>query len=378
MKTEEVATKIQGSNIEDTEGQPILLTQAEQIEKLWERFFPRGARVPTILTQAHPQLKCAEEEEGYYTAEELLAQRDGREPIAEAQYRSDLGLTQYMRQTRIDVHVVLSLLGRHSTKTERIHPDVFMHLTAYLITTKQVGLILQRGPIGADTRQPLGYTVWTDASWGNEQGGRSRFGVLAVANVEAPEAQGPTIAASILEKTVPSDSAFAAELVGQVQGWHRATILRATSDEIAGTNQGPGEETENQPPTIMMQDNESLSKVIKGENKRSKNFRRLSRLVHTLRELTEEGLMESRLVGTQGQRADELTKVYMTPTEQWEHVGQLQGEQPAVQAMRELTEERGRKKIPQRLIKTKRKNSEKIKKDLHVHCLGSPSLSLTP
>jgi hypothetical protein len=129
---------------------------------------------------------------------------------------------------------------------------------------------------------------------------------------------------------VPSDSAFAAELVGEVQGWHRATILRATSDEIAGTNQGPGEETENHPPTIMRQDNESLNKVIRGENKRSKNFRRLSRLVRTLRGLTEAGLMESRQVVTKGQRADGLTKVYTTPTEQWKHVAQMQGEQPAV------------------------------------------------
>ena len=164
MKTVEVAKKIQAINITDIEGQPILLTQEAQIEKLRDRFFPGGARVPTILTPAHPQLRYTEEEEGYYTEEELLAQRDGRAPIDESQYRSDLELAQYMRQTRIDVHVVLSLLGRHSTTRARIHPDVFMHLTAYFITTILVGLILQRGPIGADTRQPLGYELWTDTS----------------------------------------------------------------------------------------------------------------------------------------------------------------------------------------------------------------------
>ena len=60
------------------------------------------------------------------------------------------------------------------------------------------------------------YTAWTDASWGTTQGGRSRFGVLVVADAEEPERQGPTIAATILEKTVPSDSAFTPRSV-----WHR-------------------------------------------------------------------------------------------------------------------------------------------------------------
>jgi hypothetical protein len=351
MKVAEQAQRIQGIAIDDKEGQTVTLTQPAQIQKLRERFFPNGARVPTILTPAHPQLQYAEEDDGYYTAEELLAQRDGKEPLKESVYRSDLGLTQYLRQTRVDVHVVLSLLGQHSTRRERVHPDVFEHLAAFLITTCAGGLALQRGPEGADPRIPMRYTAWTDASWGTSQGGRSRFGVLVVADVEVQERQGPTIAATILEKTVPSDSAFAAECVAQVQGWHRIAIVRGAADEIAGTNQGPTEDTTDHPATIMMQDNESLTKVVRGETKRSKNFRRLNRLVHTLRALTEAGIIESELVGSKGQRADGMTKIYAAPTKQWRHGEQMQGQQPAVTEMQELAKKRGARKLPQRLVK---------------------------
>ena len=120
---------------------------------------------------------------------------------------------------------------------------------------------------------------------------------------------------------------------------------------MAGTNQGPTEDLTNHPATTMMQDNESLTKVVRGETKRSKNFRRLNRLVHTLRALTEEGIIASELVGTKDQRADGLTKTYGAPTEQWRHGAQLQGQQPAVKAMQDLAKQRGARKLPQRLIR---------------------------
>jgi len=368
MTLTEPAERILGMEI--TSGSNyIALSQRKELRKLRDRFFGVDEVVPKVFTAVHPQVISQTEHPHDlvpYTADELLAQRDGLEPLLPTEYRRQVGQIQYMRMTRNDIHVGLSELGEHSHKPEFIHPDAPKWTVAYLWTTRELELRFYRGQTlegeqYPNPREPLQIQGWSDASWATVSGGYSRFGTMVVVKVspDNQEKQAPTQARTIRERTLPSDSAQAAELVASAHLGEQIHVFRGIHEEMAGievtvTASMPlGAATH--AATEAMQDNKTLLGVLKKENKNSRNFRRMARLIRYERGLEELGIKSSVLVPTEAQRADGMTKHYGQIAEQWRHVGQIQGEQPAIDAIRATVKERGRQRkgqgIPRRRVR---------------------------
>jgi hypothetical protein len=356
-----------GIHIERHDNGDITVTQPATIEKIENSFYPDG-RVPVILTSLHPQIE---------------ERPEGRVPIMQHDYRKGLGDLQYLRLTRYDVAVALSTLAEYSHTPELVHPDALKWTAAYVINTGKIGVRLRKGPEGWSTSEPIPWAAWSDASWATQRGGYSRYGVVITAAVPGHTTigtmQGATKAETIREKTIPSESAAAAELMAAVKTGEQLLIYRGIGEEIAGIKplspmeirpHGASSATsikatmdndtmrEIKTPSNIYIDNESVCKVLKVRNsvKRAKNMKRCGRMLQFMKALKGEKVVELFQVGTKEQKANPMTKANISPTTNAMEVEMIQGSQAAVKEIQQWASSRGRERRPQRL--TKRRDQE--------------------
>ena len=220
-----------GVKFERHEDGSITLTQPGEIEKIRKAFFG-DEPVPEVLVPCYPPIQA--------TAIGIEDETDD-EPVSVAEYRSKLGTLGYIRVTRHDVLVMLSLLAERAHRPTRLFLTALYWLAAYLVTTAEVGLTYQPGPIGADIRRVLDWTFWSDCSWATRSKGASCLGAAVVLGDYSERAvrlrrpfTAPITAKSIKETGPPSDSASAGELQATVMALNMGMIIRGMSEELAG------------------------------------------------------------------------------------------------------------------------------------------------
>jgi hypothetical protein len=352
-----LSKKIIGITIrEDAEG--ITLVQEDQIRKIKKSFFPGDNKVPTILTPMHPEYNQRMEHESAMT---------------ENEYRTKLGELGYMRATRYDMAVTLSDLAQYATTPEKVKPDTLQWTAAYVLNTAEVGIRLKKGKRGTDYTQPMKWKAWSDASWATIHDVYSRYGIVLEADIG--EGQGATYAKTIREKTIPSESAAAAELMAAVKLAQAIMIYRGMAEEVAGikitdpmsypansrattiiTTQNKELQTTVNDPTPMMIDNEAISKMLHLRNatKKTKNLRRCGRMIQFLRGMVQEGLSIMELVGTKDQKANPMTKVIVSVKQHLAEIEFIMGTQQSISDLQQLAAQRGTKRIGQRMQKRKK------------------------
>ena len=353
------------------------LTQPAEIDKIRKVFFGDGP-APEVLVPCHPLIQATaigieEETDNYYD-----------EPVPEAEYRTKLGTLGYIRVTRHDALVTLSLLAERAHRPTRRFLLGLYWLAAYLVTTAEVGLTFQPGPEDADIRKVLEWSFFGDCSWATRDKGASCMGAAVVLGNYASEEDrlrrpftAPVTAKSIKETGPPSDSASAGELQATVMALNMGMIIRGMSEELADvvkhneTSSAPagmatdsplfvtarasdeeeehsdaredeGDEERRTLPSPLMLDNHSLGMVLDLETtKKPKHLRKLSRLIAYVRWHEEQGLAKVALVRDPQQRADPLTKITKSPSRHWQTVEWIQGTHEQVTHFQQLATQRG-------------------------------------
>jgi hypothetical protein len=362
-----LSKKIIGITIrEDAEG--ITLIQDDQIKKIRKSFFPGETKIPMIMTPMHPEFD----------------QRQEHEPaVTEQEYRSKLGELGYMRTTRYDVAVALSDLAQYTTTPEKTKKDTLPWTAAYIMNTAKVGIRLRRGKRGTDFSQPIKWKAWSDASWATINDVYSRYGIIIEADIG--EGQGATYAKTIREKTIPSESAAAAELMAAVKLAQIVMIYRGIAEEIAGlvatkdpmayptegrmtkmvTTQNKELQAAVNDPTPMMIDNEAISKMLHLRNitKKTKNLRRCGRMIQFMRGMVQENMAIMELVGTKDQKANPMTKIISSTKQHLMEMEYLMGKQDALTELQRVAVDRGSKRIGQRMQRRKKPTAETIQRN---------------
>ena len=189
------------------------------------------------------------------------------------------------------------------------------------------------------------------------------------------EGQGATYAKTIREKTIPSESAAAAELMAAIKLAQAIIIYRGMAEEVAGvkvkdpmsypasnnattiiTTQNKELQTTVNDPTPMMIDNEAISKMLQLRNttKKTKNLRRCGRMIQFMRGMIQEGLSIMELVGTKDQKANPMTKVIVSVKQHLAEIELIMGTQKSISDLQQLAAQRGAKRIGQRMQKRKK------------------------
>ena len=377
--THEVPVKeMIGVKFERHEDGSTTLTQPAEIDKIRKAFFGDDA-VPEVLVPCHPLIQATaigiEEETG----------GDDDEPVTVVEYRSKLGTLGYIRVTRHDILVMLSLLAERAHRPTRRFLLALVWLAAYLVTTAEVGLTFQPGPMDADIRKVLEWTFFGDVSWATRDKGASCMGAAVVlGNYSSEEDRlrrpftAPITAKSIKETGPPSDSASAGELQATVMALNMGLIIRGMSEELAdavkpneisstpagmaaesplfitarasdkstGVREECDEERRTPPPSPLMLDNHSLGMVLDLETtKKPKHLRKLSRLIAYVRWHEEQKLAKVVLIGDPQQRADPLTKITKSPSRHWKMVEWIQGTHEQVTRFQQLATQRGQARV---------------------------------
>ena len=350
------------------------LTQPAEIDKIRKAFFGED-EVPEVLVPCYPLIQPTaigiEEETG----------DDDDEPVTVAEYRSKLGTLGYIRVTRHDILVMLSLLAERAHRPTRRFMQALYWLAAYLVTTAEVGLTFQPGPEDADIRKALEWTFFGDCSWATRDKGASCLGAAVVLGDYTREEDrlrrpftAPITAKSIKETGPPSDSASAGELQATVMALNMGLIIRGMSEELAdvvkhnetsstpegmaagsplftttrasgedtGAREQGDEERRTLPTSPIMLDNRSLGIVLDLETtKKPKHLRKLSRLIAYVRWHEEQQLAKVVVIKDPQQRADPLTKITKSPSRHWKLVEWIQGSHEQVERFQQLSTQRG-------------------------------------
>jgi hypothetical protein len=126
--THEVPVKeMIGVKFERHEDGSTTLTQPAEIDKIRKAFFGDDA-VPEVLVPCHPLIQATS-----IDIEEEIDEDD--KPVTMVEYRSKLGTLGYIRVTRHDILVMLSLLAERAHRPTRRFLQALYWLAAYLVTT---------------------------------------------------------------------------------------------------------------------------------------------------------------------------------------------------------------------------------------------------
>ena len=187
------------------------------------------------------------------------------------------------------------------------------------------------------------------------------------------------------EKTIPSESAAAAELMAAVKLAQMVIIYRGIAAEIAGlvstndpmayptvgrmtemvTTQNKELQTAVNDPTPMMIDNEAISKMLHLRNitKKTKNLRRCGRMIQFMGGMVQENIATMELVGTKDQKANPMTNIISSTKQHLMEMEYLMGKQDALTELQRVAVDRGSKRKGQRMQKRKRPTAETIQRN---------------
>ena len=369
MTHQEEAKDVLGFAIAKRSDGTVHVTQPTTVAAVERFFFPDGSAPKTIVPQLPTYRK---------TSEESLRPTDLKP------FQCGLGIMVYLRGTRKDLMVSFSELAEHAQRPRVMDNEALHYAAAYVVTTRDVGLMFYPGPPEADISRPFPFHGHADAAWNSSDDGASRLGRMLTPGPfpdarQLPEhrVSAPFFAKSGKEQGVSSTSVCQAELKSAVLETTDIMVFRGMAEEIAGIANGrtladvpegaapptqlraaPTKEAITSgfgnPPTTLGQDNLSLVIVAGQEvSKKPKMLRHMSRSLACLRTAVREGLIEVVSVPAAEQRANPLTKNHSSPTMHWKEVEFVQGSQPAVLKFQEEAAHYGRlKKSPRQLGET--------------------------
>ena len=115
-------------------------------------------------------------------------------------------------------------------------------------------------------------------------------------------------------------------------------------------------------PTLMMIDNEAISKMLHLRNitKKTKNLRRCGRMIQFMRGMVQEVLSIMKTVWTKAQKANPMTKIIISVKQHLAEMEFTMGRQQSLDNLQQLAKQRGNKRIGQRMQKHKRPTPETI------------------
>ena len=351
----------------------IILTQKSEINKIVKKFFG-GDRdsVPDVLTPLSPDINSTD-----IGCEENARGHDrGDDPVNSTEYRALLGTLSYLRMTRHDILVALSLLAERSHMPTRRFKEALYWLAAFVVKTENIGLAYHRGTHDSrDIRRCLDWTFCGDSSWATRWRGASCNAIAIIqgklATIESRLIKpytAPIVAMSGREKGLQSESATATEIQSTVKVCTLGAVVRGIAEELAGLMAASWDKLTDTPegmaapsttcistvvqgqsiwhsgtdPNTVLLDNASAAKVLATTTtKKPKNLRRLSRQIHFIKQMEEKKMIKVTLVRDAEQRANPLTKALMKPVQLAREMEWIQGTQAAVTEFQKLVKDRG-------------------------------------
>ena len=210
-----------GAEIEARDNGTVTMRQRAEIEKIKAVFYPEGA--PVTLTPADVG----------------ATSDDMEESVNVTTYKSKLGTLSYARMTRHDILPSLSKRSVVAMRPTKRDMEALHWLAAYLVTTGDVGLVYDRGPVGTTTNDPIEWTGSSDAAWHWHDDGSSQLAVLMHAGTRAGRAsnerwQAANYANSSKEKGPCSADVSTAELKALMKLTAYNQIIRGINEEITG------------------------------------------------------------------------------------------------------------------------------------------------
>jgi hypothetical protein len=212
-------------------------------------------------------------------------------PMPSAEYLHLLGSLIYLTKSRPDIATAVSFAARHGVHPTRGHFSELLHCLAYLIRTRDKGLVLRRGVSGA----PLQLRCYVDASYlTHADSSQSHSGYcLSFGDI------GSFYSKSSVIKLVSTSSTHA-----ELRALYACTVdilyLIHLCDEL------------HRPlslPAIVMVDNQPLLDLTKDVSPRSKRSKHFLMMVDWIREQITVGYIELLKVSTAHNVADILTKI---------------------------------------------------------------------
>ena len=318
--TEDQISEILSIKIDYLPNGSVKLTTPSKLQAFVTHCFPDLTNIPLTFSPWHP--KWSEEES------------DTTELIDCTWMRVAAGLGQYPTGVRHDCKGALSLVSSRVSKAHMLDKELVKHIAAYLYTSPDVGLVFHPSP--SPNTQLTVYGA-NDASFRIQRStSRSRLGTaLKIGTPAVPS--GCVDVSSVFEKGTISNSATVAEGKALAANVSSAVVIRGIMGELGDSQQNI--------PTRLDEDNEALVTVITRLTPHSDLLKHERALIHWLRCYVLDHTIEPRLVRTENQPADTLTK-NIGVLRHLHSLPYLLGEQQAIDDLITLYHETRHRKTP--------------------------------
>lgn len=349
----------------------VTLTQPTQIMKLVSYFYNDEQVPPTYLAMSP---KWSE-----------LASIQCEDKIQVTEYLRPMGMLQWMRLTRGNT-AVLSLLAGRQGSPSAIDLEAAKVFTAYLATSKHIGITFYEGPDDRDIRKPMPFHVFTDAAQAKHVDLQCQM-AYAIKAGERGHPGGAFAWKSIKASGVVGDSMAINEAMALLQVTKKVVCFRHACEELAGLDlqgteiddiiDGSSSPTKSYvsnelievvahkecgslghpaadmaslqarkkyEPTWIGEDNQGTVNVVNHISADSRGLKRITRVISHLMSLVEQRLIAVQLIKSEEQQADQMTKPCVSPVEEWRKNELTLGSHPDIVEMQQLVHKKFNKR----------------------------------